>query len=480
MKKIVLDTNIWIQYFNDTNTSVHELLDLIRKCSEHLSLYYHEATEEDLKKDQYQERRNYQLKLTQIAGCIKKIRIPSAKISAIEKKNDNDRIDLEILDSLLCGKYDFLVTEDKGLKRNAGYLDLASKVFSCNEFIQYCIKEYRIFQPQYFIPKIECLKGEQINHLLPFFDSLRADYVGFDVWFSSKCAKRDCYVVLDNNEIAGIAILNQEEETKLKICTFKISEDFRGLKYGEALLRSVFEYAVGRKYTSIFLTAFEDKQEYLIKHFLLPFGFSIEKDAEGSTVYLKDKLTLVNTTEVTLINNFRMSDYPVVSSDFPEVVLIPIQPLWHNKLFPEYVPPERQLLLLQPSAEVCGYALSKTYVCKAQTISISQGSLALFYLSNTKKSITSSAIIQEYIVAESFEHLCTLTKNKTVYKIEELRELWGDGSNSVKVIVFRLLCHFEPVIPWEQAPPQSLTNISKHTEFVADVLKHPKIKPWLK
>jgi predicted nucleic acid-binding protein len=480
MKKVVLDTNIWIQYFNDSNPSVRELLILIKECNNDLILCYHQATEDDLRKDKCLERKNYQLKLTKIAECVKRLSIPSPEVNVFKIKNDNDRIDLEILDSLFCGKYEVLVTEDKELKRKAADIGLGAKVFSSNEFIQYCTKEFKIFEQQYVFPKIECQKGEEINHLLPFFDSLRSDYPEFDDWFKDKCAKRDCYVVLDNDEIAGIAILKGENEQKLKICTFKISEDFRGFKYGEALLRNIFEYAIGKNYNSVFLTAFEDKQSYLIHSFLLPFGFDIVKNSHNSIDYIKNPDTGENTTEITLENDFLTSDYPIVDSKFPSVVLIPIQPIWHKKLFPEYVPREEptQLTFLHPSS--CGYALSKTYICKAQTNSVQEGSLALFYLSGGCRSIISSAVIKSYIIADDFEHLCRLTRNKTVYTTKELLDIWGDGNSSIKIIVFRLICHFEPRIEWEKSTPQSLMNISKYTDVVEDILNHRSITRWLK
>ena len=91
------------------------------------------------------------------------------------------------------------------------------------------------------------------------FSSLRADYPGFDQWFD-KCRKqhRDCWVLEIENEIAGLVIRKDENYAEagtrnpgpkvLKICTFKVRDEFQGEKFGELLLKQVLWFVQRNSY----------------------------------------------------------------------------------------------------------------------------------------------------------------------------------------------------------------------------------------
>ncbi len=48
----------------------------------------------------------------------------------------------------------------------------------------------------------------------------------------------------------------------MKICTFKVKDEFRGEKYGELLLKQVLWYAQANEYDLTYITAFP-KQDFL-------------------------------------------------------------------------------------------------------------------------------------------------------------------------------------------------------------------------
>ena len=63
----------------------------------------------------------------------------------------------------------------------------------------------------------------------------------------------------------------------LKICTFKVAPESRGVKLGELLLKQVLWYAQVNKYDLAYLTTFEDQvalMQLLGNRCLRPTGFS--------------------------------------------------------------------------------------------------------------------------------------------------------------------------------------------------------------
>ena len=58
----------------------------------------------------------------------------------------------------------------------------------------------------------------------------------------------------------------------LKICTFKIADDVLGMKLGELLLKTVFDYAAANKFGAIFIEAFP--KHTVLLDLLDCFGFS--------------------------------------------------------------------------------------------------------------------------------------------------------------------------------------------------------------
>ncbi|CAI0931604.1 Uncharacterised protein [Serratia plymuthica] len=126
----------------------------------------------------------------------------------------------------------------------------------------------------------------------PFFNTLRADYEGFDKWFLSK-GRNIAYVSHnDVGEIDGFLYLKVEDEAledmtpsfskekRVKLGTFKI--DAHGTKLGERFVRIVFQYAMKNKLKDIYVTIF-DKHSGLIK-LLTKFGFVLKSRKNNNTI----------------------------------------------------------------------------------------------------------------------------------------------------------------------------------------------------
>ena len=119
---------------------------------------------------------------------------------------------------------------------------------------------------------------EASAHTIPvsdeIFDSLREDYPGFDSWWREKCVRehRDCWFI-DDGGLAGLIVRKDESpnmtdatlpaEKILKICTFKVRPEKRGVKLGELLLKKVFWFAQINAYDLAYITTYKG-QEALI------------------------------------------------------------------------------------------------------------------------------------------------------------------------------------------------------------------------
>ncbi len=115
-----------------------------------------------------------------------------------------------------------------------------------------------------------------------FFESLKADYPGFDVWFRSKDAEPAYISRNEYDEIDGFLYLKIEDEAlsdmtpsypqkkRVKMGTFKI--EAHGTKLGERFLRIVLNFAMKNDIKDIYVTIF-DKHVGLIR-LIEKFGFS--------------------------------------------------------------------------------------------------------------------------------------------------------------------------------------------------------------
>ena len=100
-------------------------------------------------------------------------------------KNENDVNDTKLLNELICGRVDSLITEDKKIHYKATLLNIQDKVFNIESFLELVISEH----PDLIDYKVLSVKKNlfgDINLQDGFFDSFREDYIGFDKWFNRK------------------------------------------------------------------------------------------------------------------------------------------------------------------------------------------------------------------------------------------------------------------------------------------------------
>ena len=129
----------------------------------------------------------------------------------------------------------------------------------------------------------------------------------------------------------------------LKLCTFKVGESVRGRKIGELFLKAAFRYATENGCEHIFITARPESQDYLIR-VLMDFGFEERGTYKGDMVLVKshpvERPPLDGVAPVEYVRRF----FPHYRSDTAvQKFLVPIQPHYHETLFPDYVPAQPRL-----------------------------------------------------------------------------------------------------------------------------------------
>lgn len=494
--KLLLDTNILIA-LEDPKPLEPALAALSQKAQLHgLMLFIDEAAVRDVERDSDVVRRERTLsKLRRFPMLEGVAHTPDAELEVRfgPHKNDNDRCDVLMLDSLQLGVVDFLVSEDLGLHKRSARSGLGDRVFRISDALSWI---RRTFEPQEFrLPYVLAKKAHQITLSDPIFDSLRDDYNGFDGWFESKCRRqhRDCWVIEIDQQLAGLVIRKDESrkdanitfsgERVLKICTFKISPNFRGEKLGEHMLKKVLWFAQANRYDVVYLTAFR-KHDFLIELLNL-FGFVVTQTL--STGELMLERCMHHQAEVKLAPGESalskdLAIYPRYYSG-PDVgaFVVPIQPQFHVTLFPEIAegrplplfPADKYVVEAGGGPRTPGNTIRKVYVCRAATRQLRAGDVLLFYLSKSEgllrsQSVTSIGVVENVELAASANDLMRCVGRRSVYTRDDLIRMNPSDSSVILVIDFLLIGHVSPPVSlsaliglgvFSSRPPQSIARI---------------------
>lgn len=269
MVKFLLDTNILIPV-EDARATPDSYASLLRdlQAKGHTS-HVHDATLADIKRDPDAARRSISLS--------KAAKYPRVKNSWRDRgaltnefgeiRNDNDLSDAHILSALSDGIVDALITEDQGLHTRARRRALGQKVLTVRQALDFINGTYA--RIDYVLKSVSRKFCYELRPDDPIFESLVDDYTPFAAWMD-KCRKNDReWVVEDDSSIAALVIFKEETggdvptdvpgERVLKLCTFKVSERYRGGRLGEQLLRQAMWFAYDGGYESTYLTVFRNR-----------------------------------------------------------------------------------------------------------------------------------------------------------------------------------------------------------------------------
>ncbi len=477
--RILVDTNILIP-LEPTSPSDLELgtplaIDLIRYANEKgHHICYHPSSRAEIAADKDVNRRSMRLALLKKYEILENPPAPSNEMqdsNISSHTGPHDLIDLQLLAAVAGDAVDILVTDDRGIWKTSERFQLEDRVYSIDgavELLQSLLD--KIPRPP---PAIRNIKAHEIDQHDPIFSSLRDDYKGFDGWLA-KCKRehRQAWIVINPGaaKYGGVAIVKEErnpdvslEGRVLKICTFKASDDSAGSKFGELLLRTIFEYSYKNLYDWMYLTTLP-KQEKLIRLLSL-FGFNeaqpkavskelyFAKHLKPSTV-IADSLTAMDFHILYGPRFFRTTGVPTF--------VVPIRPQYHKLLFPELEPqPE-----LVPGRHPYGNAIRKAYLCGSMVKAIPPASILLFYRSHERQGIYTVGITERTIGSNLPNEIAKFVGSRTVYTYMEIEE-WC--KKRVLAILFRQArCLDIPISLTEmknngalRGAPQSIVTVPK-------------------
>ena len=476
--KFLFDTNVLIpaeptspEHIESETPVVTQLLGLLQEAG--FQTYIHPSSIDELGNDTNEARRNLRSHLVK-----KYVTLPSPpKFSckleqAFDQESSNvsshDQVDNLLLAAVEADSVDYLVTNDHEMHKKAALANLQERVVSPAD----AIALVRSLLPVSPIPPpaVHEIFCHQLDENDPIFETLRIDYEGFDDWLKNcKREHRLAWVVKNEvGQLAGISIVKTEQTSEwgfstpcLKLCTFKIADESRGVRFGELLLKAVFSYAFENSFKSMYVSIFPKYGELIA--LFNQFGFQ----AAGGQTHLGDSVFHKRLT-------FSEQDYhahsPIefnrlfgpfhVKVQEARVFIVPIQPQYHNLLFPDL----QEQSHLFPGTKPFGNSIRKAYLSHSPNRQLAPGDLMLFYRSGGEKSIICLGVVEETLVSEEPERIIHFVGKRTVYPFEEIKQMCH---SPVLGILFRQARVLEEPISLSdlknqnllKAAPQSITEL---------------------
>lgn len=361
-------------------------------------------------------------------------------------RGSHDWYDHQLLACVACDAVHGLITQDDRIHRKARRLHVEHRVHTVADALS--MLGQLADRPPAFIPSVELRPMHSVDLTSSFFDSLRDDYGGeaFDQWFQDKARSGRKAYVIDGPSglIAGICIVKAGDDEigvggrVAKVCTLKVSEADKGNRYGELLLKALFRDVAG-VHDALWVTVYP-KQEALIA-LIESFGFFHHDDHAGERRYAKRLTPLDGDRERLSPLEFHTTFGPPALAMTPDqTFIIPIEPTFHNSLFPDA--PLQQLSLMSPRPH--GNALRKAYLCHANIRTAEPGATLLFYRSHDQHAVTTVGVLEQSLVSNDAAEILGFVGSRTVYSSEEVGKMAARGS--VLAFLFRQDRFLEPPI----------------------------------
>lgn len=463
--KVLLDTNIIIHRENNklTNESIGLLYKWLDKL--HYVKCIHQCSVEELhkcKNKEYVELLDVKIKSYDV---LDKFDEPNSEFlfkldNKFPIKNENDRIDNQLLYEVYRQKVSLFITEDTKIIEKAELLGIANKVVSIDDFILACQEKYPGLK-EYKFNSVYQVKFGQIDVNDEFFNSLRNNYGGikFNEWYVRKSDEKAYVHYNAFNELSGFLYIKIEEKDeqytdiepkfepkkRLKIGTFKVVST--GYRLGERFLQIIFDNAINRDVDEIYVTMYDNTDELQkLKETFTNWGFEEYGLKNGKELVLVKKMKEYNRIK-TIKQNFPNIDYCV------KKLFLPIEPQYHTRLFPD------SMLFTERKLEFENYlgfryALEKCYISFSYKKNFNKGDIVLIYrkgLVNEQKSyksvISSVCIIEEvYRDIKSKDEMIKICKNRSVFNINELNRIWESGKDKIQILKLIYIASFEKKI----------------------------------
>lgn len=450
---ILLDTNIIIPLEDTSRVLDTSFAEMRRLAAEQQHcLYVHPMQVEDINRDKNTERKQIVLsRLNQYSkidnppvltedGCFK---------LGLSQPNDHDKVDNNILFALYRGAVHLLVTNDEGIHKKASKICIQDKVYRLEQFLVF-LRRYSNQPIAYTYTGVRERYMYEIDKSQSFFDSLRQAYDGFDEWYQKSAEKqRKCWCIEDNNgDVAAICIYKFEENEKLtdegettqgkilKLCTFKVDVSARGKKLGERLLYIAFDFCVKNDIDWVYLHTYGEEQKTLVG-LCEEYGFYFFGKYKKDDVYIKPmKLKQEDLGSLESLKRY----YPFFQDNKTvQKYIIPIQPRYHEDLFPDFSSMKGSLFESDQSLYSSqGNTIKKAYLCHSNTKSLKKGDIVLFYRSTDRKSIQCMGIVEDAFTSDKVEEVFPKIAKRTVYTYADVEKIL---SQETLIILFRFIPH---------------------------------------
>jgi predicted nucleic acid-binding protein len=440
--RILLDTNIVIH--REASTVINSSIGVLFRWLDRLKYEkcIHPATLNEIgrhKDDRV--RKSFETKL-QSYSILKSIAPEHPLVASLRSRFDtteNDRIDTDLLNELIAGRVDGIITEDQKLHQKAAVLGLTESVFSIDSFLEKVTAE----NPEltdYQILSVRRTVFGATNLADSFFDSFRVEYPNFDRWFNRKADETAYVCSTDKGKIIGFLYLKREgtnenysdiapqfkPKVRIKIGTMKVAAN--GFKIGERFLKIVFDNALLIGADEIYVTAFRRTDDHLrLLNLLEEWGFKKHglksSEAGQEEVYVRDFTPAFN------VENPKLT-YPYVGFGTRKFI-VPIYPQYHTELLPDSVLRTESPLDFVESRPNRN-AISKVYVSRSRFRDLMCGDIIVFYRTAsggaayyTSVATTLGVVDSAHTNIQSLEQFQRLCRKRSVFSDAELAKHWN-------------------------------------------------------
>jgi L-amino acid N-acyltransferase YncA len=448
--KLLLDTNIVIPLEPTSGADIKPetatVTAIVRMAQQaKAQLFVHPAIRQDLGRDENEERRRTRETLL---AKYQMLESPPETTPQIVKEigtaavGSNDWVDDQLLIAVARDAVSCLVTDDNRIHRKARRLNLSDRVLRAVEAV--AMLGAWIDEAPPAPPALRHGPAHALNEGDPFFDSLARDYgrEPFFNWLSKvKQDHRPCWSAKDQNDQLEALVITKHEtddipielrtrEKVLKICTFKVAPQGRGVGLGEQLLKACFGYCYENSYDALFVTLFDANQPEL-RDLLEEFGFkkcsATSKLGEAMMAKHLDVRPNDGGLNANVLYGPRLIDWT------QPVFVVPIQPRFCELLFPERA---TQGNLLAPRSTSAN-GIRKAYLCNSPMKSLAAGSVLLFYRSQSDQGVIAVGVVESTLRSSSKDELLVFAGRRTVYSERSINELTDVGRREALAIRFR-------------------------------------------
>ena len=458
----LMDTNIFISLEGNEvlNESFADLARLAHGNGHFLMV--HPASEEDIRRDSNPQRMAINLSKIKKYTVLESPPILSPEEEArlgLSAGTPNARVDNQILHAVAQDAVNILITEDRGIHAKARLLKVSDRVHYLQQAVGF-LRRMHAGAALALPPMIRTIPLHNIDGSVPFFNSLRESYPGFDNWYrrSAQQGRKAWIVSHDSGAFGAVApralVIYKEESNPrfnnrdipgngLKLCTFKVGEDVRGIKLGELFLKTAMEYAGRMGHAFIFITMRQGNLEHNhLEDLCVDFGFEKFDTCNGDNVFVKKQPPAPPPRGGLGAFEYHRTHCPFFfAGEEVGKFMVPIQPQYHDILFPDAPEAQPQIPMGVHPEESSGNAIKKAYLCRAQIRQVKPGDVLLFYRSVDRKKVTTVGVVEKAEILAGCDKIMSMVSKRTVYSYEEVAKAFGE--EKTLVLLFRVACHLK-------------------------------------